>query len=83
LKQPQYQPVSMEKQVCSLYAVNNGYIDDVAVERVQEFEQKLYDYLDVQGKDILAAIRQSKELGEETEAKLKRLLEIFKNTFGK
>ncbi len=81
LKQPQYQPIAMEKQVAILYAVNNGYLNDVAVEKVSEFETNLYEQLDVQGKDILSEIRDTKELGEQTEAKLKRLLEIFKNNF--
>ncbi len=83
LKQPQYAPVSMEKQVCILYAVNNGYLNDIAVEQASEFEKKFYEFLDVQGKDALKEIAQSKDLTEQTEAKLKRLLEIFKNTFGK
>lgn len=78
LKQPQYSPVAMEKQVVSLYAVNNGYMDDVEVERVGEFEQGLYEFMDTQGKDTLKAIATKKELTEEIENKLKTSLEQYK-----
>lgn len=78
LKQPQYQPVAMEKQVISLYAVNNGYMDDVAVERVGEFETKLIEFMETTGKDTLADIRETRELTDEVESKLKTLLEQFK-----
>ncbi len=78
LKQPQYSPVAMEKQVVALYAVNNGYMDDVEVERVGEFEKALYEYMDTQGKEVLSGIAEQKELTEEIEAKLKASLEKFK-----
>jgi F-type H+-transporting ATPase subunit alpha len=81
LKQSQYQPVVMEKQVVSLYAVNNGYMDDVAVEKVRDFEQKLIEYLETQDKGILEAIRDTKELTEDIEAKLKTALERFKQSY--
>ncbi len=83
LKQPQYQPVVMEKQVVSLYAVNNGYMNDVPVERVTEFETKLTEFMETQGKDILATIRDTKELAEDTEAKLKASIEAFKQGWAK
>lgn len=78
LKQPQYSPVAMEKQVVALYAVNNGYMDDVEVERVGEFEKALYEYMETQGKEVLSDIATKKELTEEVEAKLKASLEKFK-----
>lgn len=81
LKQPQYQPISMEKQVVALYAVNNGFMDDVEVSRVSEFEQALYEFLDTQGVEMLKAIAQHKELNEELEGKLKALLDVFKQTW--
>lgn len=81
LKQPQYAPVPMEKQVVSLYAVNNGYMNDVEVERVQEFESKLMDYMDTTGREVLAAIRDTKDLTEDIEAKLKTSLEQFKQVW--
>lgn len=78
LKQPQYSPVAMEKQVVALYAVNNGYMDDVAVERVGEFESALYEYMETQGSETLNALRDEKEITEDIEAKLKASLEKFK-----
>ncbi len=78
LKQPQYSPVAMEKQVVSLYAVNNGFMDDVPVERVREFEKGLTEFMETQGKSVLEAIRDTKEISEDTEAKLKASIEAFK-----
>jgi F-type H+-transporting ATPase subunit alpha len=78
LKQPQYQPIAMEKQVVILYAVNNGYMNDVEVEKVGKFEKDFYEFMESQGKDVLATIRDTKELAEDTEAKLKASIEAFK-----
>ena len=81
LKQPQYSPLAMEKQVVILYAVNNGYLDDVAIEKVKDFQEKLYVYMEGPGKDVMSAIAGSGELAEETEASLKKLLGEFKKSF--
>lgn len=78
LKQPQYQPIAMEKQAVALYAVNNGYMNDVAVEKVGQFERDLYDFMESQGKDVLATIRDTKEISDDTEAKLKGVINAFK-----
>ncbi len=81
LKQPQYSPLSLEKQVVILYAVNNGYLDDVAVEKVKDFQEKLYAYLETSGKELMSAIAGQKELSEDSETTLKKLLEDFKKGF--
>ncbi|MBP9686705.1 MAG: F0F1 ATP synthase subunit alpha [Candidatus Doudnabacteria bacterium] len=78
LKQPQYEPVAMEQQVVILYAANNGYLDDVPVEQVGAFEIKLRAHMETQGREVLKAIAEKKELTEEVEAKLKHTLEDFK-----
>lgn len=83
LKQPQYQPVAMEKQVVALYAVNNGYMDDVPVDKVRDFEEKFSTYMDTQGKKVMEAIRDTRELTEDLEAKLKASLEAFKQGWAK
>lgn len=80
LKQPQYAPVAMEQQVVILYAINNGYLDDVPVEKVGEWEAGLHEYMETQGREVLKAIRETKELGEETEAKLKDAISNFKQS---
>ena len=77
LKQPQYQPMPMENQVCILYAVNNGYFNSIPGEKIAETEKAFHKYLDTQGRDILKAIRESKELKEDTENKLKNAIEQF------
>ena len=83
MKQPQYSPIAMEKQVVALYAVNNGYMDDVAVEDSGAFEKDLYEFMDTQGKDVLTGIADKKELTEELEGKLKTSLEQFKQGWAK
>ncbi len=80
LKQPQYQPNSLEKQVTILYAVNNGYFNEIPVEKMQEIETKFHQFMEVQGKDILSAIGSSKELTDDTEAKLKEAIKNFLQT---
>jgi F-type H+/Na+-transporting ATPase subunit alpha len=83
MKQPQYSPVAMEKQVVILYAVNNGYLDDIAVENVGKFEKDLYEFMETQGQDVLTGLAEQKELTDEIEGKIKSLLENFKQAFGK
>lgn len=81
LKQPQYQPIAMEKQAVILYAVNNGYLNDIPVEKIGAFETGFYEYMEIQGKDIMSAIRTTGEIATDTEAKLKTAIEQFKVEF--
>ncbi|OGH68661.1 MAG: F0F1 ATP synthase subunit alpha [Candidatus Magasanikbacteria bacterium RIFCSPHIGHO2_01_FULL_47_8] len=78
LKQPQYEPMPVEHQVAIIYAATNGYLDDVPLEKVKEFETRFHKYLTVNAKDLLNTIRVKKELDGEVEEKLKRLIEEFK-----
>jgi F-type H+-transporting ATPase subunit alpha len=82
LKQPQYKPIPVEKEVVILYAITNKYLDDIAVDRVLEFEDKFFDYMDKNGTDVLSAIRETGVVSEDTEAKLKKALESLKAEFG-
>ena len=77
LKQAQYSPVTVEKQVVILYAGINEYLKDVPVERVKDYEEKLYTYFDAKHKDILKEIKENKALPEDLEKKLKKALEEF------
>ncbi len=81
LKQPQFVPVTMEKQVMILYAAINGYIDDVPVPRVLEFETSFHKYMDVNHPEIGKAIAKTRELGDDDEAKLKAAIDAFKKVF--
>lgn len=81
LKQPQYQPMRAEEQIQIIYTVVNGYLDDVAVERIKEFEEEFLQYMRVRHPEIGEAIASEKEISEKTEAALKGAIEEFKKTF--
>lgn len=78
LKQPQYAPMPVENEVAILYAAINGYLDDVPVEKVGEWEEKFHGYLKINAKELLNTIRVKKELEGEVEEKLKRIIGEFK-----
>ncbi|MCH7489716.1 MAG: F0F1 ATP synthase subunit alpha [Gemmatimonadetes bacterium] len=78
LKQPQYQPMPIEKQVAIIYAVNNGYLDDVEVGDVGEFEQNLLEFLNARHPEVLDRLRREKKLGDELEAELAAAIKEFK-----
>jgi len=80
-KQKQYNPISVEEQVAVMWAMQNGYIDPVPVERVKEFQTKLQDYLQTRKEGLLSSIRDKKQLDEELESQLKSVLEEFKATW--
>ena len=81
LKQNHNAPVPVEKQVCILYAVTNGYLKDIAVEDIPEYESGLYARMDAQHRDVLETIVASGDLSKETEAKLKAALENYTADF--
>jgi len=78
LKQPQYQPLKVWEQAISLYAVNNGYLDDVEVSSILSFEKALKDYLKANKEDLINRIDDTKKLSAEDEAELKAAVEEFK-----
>lgn len=80
LKQPQYNPYSLEQQVTILYAVNNGYFNEIPVEKIAEAETDFHKFMETHGKDVLKAISESKELSEPTEEKLKQVITEFLQT---
>ncbi len=82
LKQAQYQPVPVEQQVMIIYAVTNGFLDDVAVERVRAWEQGFHDYMAAQHAAIGTEIRAKKALSEDLSAKLRQAIEQYKKMGG-
>lgn len=80
LKQPQYSPLPVAKQVAILYAVNNGYLDDINVADVQKFEKEFLEYLDNEPNDIVTEITEKQEIDEKIEKKLIKTIEAFKTT---
>ena len=81
LKQNQYSPMLVEEQVAIIYAGINGYLDDIALEKVGDFEKGLLEYLDANSQDLLDAIRTSGKLKEKSEDSLKKSIENFKKGF--
>ena len=82
LKQGRSAPVDVEKQICILYAVTNNYLADVKVEDVQEYEKGLYEYMDTaHDADVLAPIRDTGALSDETLEALKKALQDFTQRF--
>jgi F-type H+-transporting ATPase subunit alpha len=82
LKQPQYQPLPVEKQVIIIYAANNGFLDAVPVEQVREYEVELYKFLDSRRAQLLSRVAEKKELNDEIKAELNQTLEEFGKQFG-
>ena len=80
-KQIQYSPIPVEEQVAVLWAMQNGYLDPVPVERVKEFQTKLQDYLQTRKESVLAAIRTKKAIDKDLEAELATALNDFKATW--
>ncbi len=81
LKQDQYQPMPVEKQIIVIFAVTQGYLDTVAVDRVREYEKKLLAYVDSRGADLVKGLEESKALDDKTKPKLVELLKEFGKQF--
>jgi F-type H+-transporting ATPase subunit alpha len=80
-KQKQYNPIPVAEQVAVIWAMQNGYLDAVPVERVKEYQVKLQDWLQTRKEGLLTAIRQKKELDKDLESQLKAALDEFKTTW--
>jgi F-type H+-transporting ATPase subunit alpha len=80
LKQGQYMPMAMEDQVMILYAVTNGFIDDVATEKVRAWEKGFHEYMKAQFPQVGDNIRNEKKISDATEAELKRGIEQYKKS---
>ncbi|HLS65782.1 MAG TPA: F0F1 ATP synthase subunit alpha [Pseudogracilibacillus sp.] len=79
LKQGLHKPLPVEKQVMILYALTQGYLDDIPVDDVVRFEEEFHVWLDSNGKEVLDTIRETGNLAEEEE--MNALIEAFKKTF--
>jgi F-type H+-transporting ATPase subunit alpha len=80
LKQGQYMPMAMEDQVMILYAVTNGFIDDVATEKVRAWEKGFHEYMKAQFPQVGDDIRNEKKISDATGAELKRGIEQYKKS---
>ncbi|MCW2308769.1 F0F1 ATP synthase subunit alpha [Rhodobium gokarnense] len=81
LKQPQYSPLKTEEQVAVIFAGVNGYLDDLPVSKVGDFEQGLLLFLRDEHSSLLDEIRERKELNDELKASLKSTIDTFAKTF--
>jgi len=81
MKQKQYSPVPVEKQVALIYAATNGYVDDLPVDSLQRFEQELYEFLDSAYVHLLDAIATKKELTPEIKEQLNTAIGTFVEGF--
>ena len=82
LKQPQYQPMPVANQVAVIYAVTNGYLDQVDVEHVRVWERRFHEHLSHMYREILDGITEVGELTEDLEAKLVTAIEEYNEAFG-
>ena len=81
LKQDQYVPIPVEKQVILIFAGTNGQLDDLEVEEIRPFEQTLYRFLDTSHGALLQKIRERKALDDEIKAELLKVLKDAKEKF--
>ena len=81
LKQPQYTPYKVWEMAVSLFAVNNGYLDDVEVAQILPFEKALKDHLKSKNADLIDRIESTKQLSKEDEAALKDAIAAFKKSY--
>ncbi len=81
LKQPQYRPMPIEKQVAIIWTATNGFLDDIPIKEVRRFEAELLEYLDVHASASMVRIRDSGQFQDDTKAELKAAVTAFKETF--
>ncbi|HEX7173863.1 MAG TPA: F0F1 ATP synthase subunit alpha [Pyrinomonadaceae bacterium] len=81
LKQPQYQPMEVEKQVLLIWAATNGHLDEVPVDQVRRFESEMLRFVENAHPGVLANIREKKSFTDEIKAELKQLVSDFKGSW--
>ncbi len=81
LKQDQYEPLEVTRQIAIIYGATNGFLDDIEVKDCRAFEKALYKYLDVNGQKYTAGLQEKKVLDEELKKELERLLKECKHQF--
>ena len=81
LKQPQYKPMPVEYQVIIIYAVTKKYVIDIPVDKILDFQEGLFEFIDTKYPQVPESIKETKELTEENEKLLVSAIEEFKKTF--
>jgi F-type H+-transporting ATPase subunit alpha len=78
LKQPQYRPLHVSKQIAIIYAVNNGFLDDVPNDKIRDFENQLYDFMDSKHQSLIEVLSSAQKFTSELEKQLKEMIADFK-----
>jgi F-type H+-transporting ATPase subunit alpha len=81
LKQGQYEPMTVEKQVAIIFAGTNGYLDEIPTEHIKRFEKEFLETMELRHKDVLDTIAKTKDLSNETAEKLHTVLRQFSESF--
>ncbi|MCY4573671.1 MAG: F0F1 ATP synthase subunit alpha [Gemmatimonadetes bacterium] len=81
LKQPQYQPVPVERQIVSIYAVTNGFLDDIEVDDCRKWERGFLEFTESRFDDVLIGLRQEGQLTEDIEGRLRTCIEEYNEVF--
>lgn len=81
LKQGQYQPVSVEKQIIIIFAGVNGWLDGIEIDHVVRYEKEIFEYLELKHEALLREIREKKKIDDDTKQGLERLLKTFNEEF--
>ena len=81
LKQNQYVPMTVERQIAIIFAASKGHLDDIAIEEVANFESSLFDYIDANAAEQLKVISDSGDLNDEQSKELEKVITDFKNSF--
>ena len=81
LKQPQYQPLPEWKEIVSMWAVNNGYMNDIPVDDVVRFEKELHEYVEANAKKLIERLSDGKKLDDAANDEIKKVVEKFKKVF--
>jgi F-type H+-transporting ATPase subunit alpha len=81
LKQPQYKPLPVEKQIVLIYAATNGYVDAYPVEAIGKYEEELYAFVESRHPEIFAELREKKTIDDAFAEKLNKVLDEFQGVF--
>jgi F-type H+-transporting ATPase subunit alpha len=81
LKQGQYEPLPVEKQILIIYAGTNGFVDELPLPALKKYEQDLYSFVESKHPEIFADILKKRELDNDLRAKISKALEEFKGIF--
>ena len=81
LRQRQYAPLTVERQIAILYVGTRGFLDDLEVDHIAAFEEKFYDFMDAHHSDLMSTLAEKKSLDDDIEKELTSAINAFKDQF--